>query len=258
LLLITNLLFVINVTYSQSDIDSNHAKSLTLISPSDDNFQFINENNSNSYNDKQSVSLSVIKDYSVLAEKFRNSESNEVKFYLSEKSAFAGSNNVIVNISLKQPASDDYRVALDYSGGSAVNGVDIEKLPNYIKFRKGEQNQCLIIKHFKSNKKISGKYLKIRARTSEKTYSDLTVDINYDADLRANICNDITIKKGEEATLSASPSGGIEPYLYQWSEDSENSTTIKVSPRETKSYTLIIMDSFGKVIKATVKVIVKQ
>lgn len=74
--------------------------------------------------------------------------------------------------------------------------------------------------------------------------------------LIANAGNDTTILCGygnQNANLSATVSGGLEPYAYQWS-NGETSSTITVSPDVTTEYIVTVTDASSHSAQDTVKV----
>ena len=180
------MLLICKMTFSQQYKEFKPVKYLASDKSSADEFQFDDQNENAIMNDLQTKSsgesadqdnFNPFKSLAMVSEKFDNQAGNDVRIYTTGSEAVAGSKNVVLCIMLKQPSQGDYMIPLDLSGSTVKNGIDFVKIPEYVLFKKGEQNQCLIINPSLDKNAISEGVLKIRARTSETTYSDLQIKI---------------------------------------------------------------------------------
>lgn len=185
LLLIVNLLFISKESISQHNHEYNPGQSLAADKSGVDDFEFEDLNSESMQNEAQFNSNTDIEDFNynpfknlaIENEKFEKLSAGDVKIYTTGNEAVSGSNNVVLCVTLKKAPKSDYMIPLDLSGSTAVNGIEIIKIPDYIIFKKGEQNQCLIISPTSDKSAKAESILKIRAKTSETTYSDITVKV---------------------------------------------------------------------------------
>ena len=87
--------------------------------------------------------------------------------------------------------------------------------------------------------------------------ASLDVDVSILAGPSVEVGQDQTICPGASANLSATGSGGIDPYLYAWS-DGQAGDQITVSPDETTIYIVTITDDIGCTSSDTVSVLVEN
>lgn len=266
LLMLANVLFICKPTFSQYNHEITPVKYLSADKSSNDQFTYeeaaMNEeaitNEMEKTNDMDQSNFNPFRNLSSANETIDKLSGSDFKIYTTGNEAIAGSQNVVLCITLNKPATSDYMVPLDFSGSSAVNGIDFAKIPDYVIFRKGEQNQCMVINPTTDSQKTADGLLKIRARTSENTYSDLEIKIKNFEPLHAEVGKEISVKKGEAVTLVPAAKGGVAPYKYEWNNNLGNSKSLTVNPIDNSTYSVRIVDSKGEMTNASFNVYVKS
>ncbi len=72
-----------------------------------------------------------------------------------------------------------------------------------------------------------------------------SVTVNVSGPISLAVSNAVTICIGQNTSISASPSGGIGPYTYAWSNNLTGAGPHTVSPATTTTYTVAVTDSLG-------------
>lgn len=127
--------------------------------------------------------------------------------------------------------------------------TDIFRLYNIEVVPKGDVEACLFALKVSFTKDIL-----TNTKCCDSVYEQAPVPGNC-AGMSAMTSDDFTICLGDEAELTATVIGGAAPYVYIWS-NGEIGDTITVSPTETTSYTVTVVDAFGCAKQASVTITV--
>lgn len=164
-------------------------------------------------------------------------------------------NNASVAFELFQITPVDYTINLEI-GGTAINGVDYEFIPDEIIIPMGDTMAVLEIIPIDD-----GLYENI-TETITIIYNSSLCGVDMDTltlyvkdypQFFSGVTPDQTIECNEILTLEAYGYGGVEPYYYQWSTG-ETTETITVSPPVSQQYTVTITDECGSQREHTINV----
>jgi len=155
---------------------------------------------------------------------------------------------------LSSPASSPYTINYTLSG-NAVNGDDFTQIPTSVTIPAGQDSAVIIINPLPDgiNEGIETVSITYTSGCSTQT---CTINISDYTPLAISLNNDTTICAGNQLMLNASVTGGSQPYIYLWSDNSSGASLITVNPSASTAYTLSVTDNCANLISATVDVTV--
>jgi len=132
-------------------------------------------------------------------------------------------------------------------GGTAINSIDYEEIPNCVTFEQGQDSASIHINPFLDGL-IEGEETIIliieNTLGCDVTYDTVLVTILDYIDMVSDISPNTMICSGDETTLWVNVFLGFPPYTYLWEPGSYTTDTIAVSPEETTTYTVMYQDIF--------------
>jgi hypothetical protein len=87
--------------------------------------------------------------------------------------------------------------------------------------------------------------IRVDAASTSGTGTMLPVNVFTGSPLAASAGNNVTICLGQSTTLTASATGGVGPYTYNWQPGNLSGASVTVSPLANETYTLTATDAFG-------------
>lgn len=133
-------------------------------------------------------------------------------------------------------------------GGTAVNGVDfIPQIPSQIIFQPGQDSIVICVQAVQDNVSEGIETLTLTSNVSGpcvQSVNSLTLYIGDALPIDVDAGNDTALCSSTPITLNAAVTGGIEPYVFQWSSG-QTSQSITVSPTQTTQYIVMVTDPCG-------------
>jgi gliding motility-associated-like protein len=152
--------------------------------------------------------------------------------------AIKGCSNGIALFTLPSPATSPDTI--NYTiGGTAINGVDYVAIPNSIVIQPGQDTASIIIRPVSNTS--SGTVLIGTTSSCNTTYDTIKI-IPY-VPMTPVTTGTATVCPGGPATIGVTNSGGINPYIYTWSDSLGSGTSYKVTPSSTTIYTVTVSDN---------------
>jgi len=132
--------------------------------------------------------------------------------------------------------------------GTATNGIDYETIPPFITIPEGEDSASIHIVPLQDGIEEGDEDIVIILK------NELGCQIRYDTvvfiiidyvDIETETTEPTSICQGQSVDIWCHAENGIAPYEFQWLEPSENTDSINVTPDETTTYYIDVMDACG-------------
>ena len=157
--------------------------------------------------------------------------------------AVEGCNNAKVSFTLDNPSP--YNRWIHYTiGGSAINGVDYQSIPDSVMIPTGSDSTGFTIIPNLDGITEGIENVRLIVETSSCSNDTLTIPIHDYDSVRVAINGDSSLCLNESSHLSTTISHGYGPYTYQWSTGA-GSQNINVSPGTNTTYTVQATDACG-------------
>jgi len=167
--------------------------------------------------------------------------------------AIEGCKNAILTFTMPTPKPTPTVVNFTI-GGTAVNGVDYATIPNSVTIPANQTSTTLTVVPVLDGISEGNETVTISFQNSICGGSSTTcVTIQDNTILNVIPSNTVSVCNGNPATISATPSGGVTPYTYLWS-NSATTQSQNVTPTTTTTYKVTVNDACGQ--SATAQVVV--
>ncbi|MCD4695432.1 MAG: choice-of-anchor L domain-containing protein [Bacteroidales bacterium] len=130
-------------------------------------------------------------------------------------------------------------------GGTAINGIDYEGIPDCVTFEEGEDTAYIHVYPYKDGIIEGEETIELIIENTLGCiirYDTVIFTIGDYVDMISTISPDIMICSGQEIELWVNVYYGFPPYTYSWEPGSYTNDTITVSPEETTTYTVTYFD----------------
>ncbi|MFC2101319.1 choice-of-anchor L domain-containing protein, partial [Bacteroidota bacterium] len=156
--------------------------------------------------------------------------------------AVEGCNDVIISFILSEVTQTAWVVNYSISG-TATNGVDYPMITTSATIPAGSDSTGITISPYLDGLAEGIETVTLFVQTSPCGYDTITIFIRDNTAVQINACPD-TMICGGFAILSVADSGGVPPYLYNWS-NGDTTNPIQVSPTVATMYTVTVTDQCG-------------
>jgi gliding motility-associated-like protein len=164
----------------------------------------------------------------------------DVETATTDSVAYAGCTNATVNFTVPQPAVTDQVINFTL-GGTAVNGVNYQQLPQSVTIPAGQTSVSLVVNPIPGSGIQGIQTVVIEAQTSVCETDDIIVYISDLEPLAVTAFGDTTFCPGGTAMLWATSTGGGGNTTFTWSNGMAGDT-IFVTPNATAQYTVSVTD----------------
>ncbi|MEI8201839.1 MAG: choice-of-anchor L domain-containing protein [Bacteroidota bacterium] len=171
---------------------------------------------------------------------------------VSDTMMIRGCDDAIIKLKLPSHLNVNYPIQI-IKQGTAVNGVDYPAIPDTIVIPANTDSLMFTISPYNNSSFTTFKYIQLLIKTSACNYDTLTIGILPNLPLIANTTSDTTICGLTQVAISASGSGGIQPYFFSW-ENGDTNTQRLVNPSVTTLYHLSLSDKCNQTAKDSVLV----
>lgn len=171
----------------------------------------------------------------------------------SGTNAIEGCKNATVTFTI--PTAKPSPTIINYTvGGTATNGVDYASIPSMVTIPAYQTSTTITIVPVLDGLNEGTETVTISFQNSLcGGSSTTTISIQDNSVLSVIPSNNVSVCNGNPATISATPSGGLTPYTYQWS-NGVNTQSQSVTPTASTTYKVTVSDACGQT--ATAQVIV--
>jgi len=162
--------------------------------------------------------------------------------------------NAVLTFSLPSPKPSPTVVNFTV-GGTAVNGVDYTSIPTTVTISPNQTSTTLTIVPVFDGIAEGVETVIISFQNSICGGStSTTINIQDNTTLNVTPSNNTSVCNGNSATISATPSGGLQPYTYQWSNGAGTTQSVNVTPIAATTYKVTVSDACGQTTTAQVVV----
>ncbi|NSW44549.1 MAG: hypothetical protein HPY79_01795, partial [Bacteroidales bacterium] len=149
-------------------------------------------------------------------------------------------------------------VTVNYTIGGTANTADFtQPIPTSITIPAGQTSASFTLNPIIDGLTEGVEYVVFSMPSSCGGTATDTVYIADNTALSVNAGQDQTLcSTALPASLTATPTGGVQPYLYAWSNGAGNSQTVSVSPSSTTHYVVTVTDACGQSATDVVDVII--
>ncbi len=155
--------------------------------------------------------------------------------------AVEGCNNALVSFTLDNPSP--YNRWINYSiGGSAINGVDYQSIPDSVMIPTGGDSVSFYIIPNLDGITEGTENVQLIIETSSCSTDTIIVPIHDYDSLSVQINGTASICIGQSTSLNATVSNGFGPFTYSWS-NAVNTQSIAITPNANTNYNVIVTDA---------------
>lgn len=159
--------------------------------------------------------------------------------------AIEGCNNVVIDFTLPAPTPVN-RVVPFTIGGTAINGVDYQTIPNSVTIPAGQSSTTLTIEPIYDAIPEPTETVVLIVQTSPCISETVTINIlDYTALSATGTGSTDFCTGGGTAVIGVTPSDGLSPYEFNWSSGLSPNQSHTVSPTMTTTYTVTVTDVCG-------------
>ncbi len=159
--------------------------------------------------------------------------------------AIEGCNNAVIEFNLPSPTPVN-RVVPFTIGGTAINGVDYQTIPNSVTIPAGQSSTTLVIEPIFDAITEPTETVVLIVQTSACLTETVTIEIHDYTALNANGTGSTGFcSGGGTAVIGVTPSDGISPYSYTWDNGLDTLQSHTVTPTTTTTYNVTVTDLCG-------------
>ncbi|MEZ5173962.1 MAG: choice-of-anchor L domain-containing protein [Bacteroidia bacterium] len=170
-----------------------------------------------------------------------------VSTFFNDSTVYEGCTDAVVTVS--RPDADPTPLTISYTvGGTATPGVDYATLPGTVTIPANQSSTTFTIQGYADGIMEGTETIVLNATTA--CGSIPTIIFLEEKPPVSIYAPDVSICNGQgPVVVSATPSGGVQPYTYSWNTG-ETSSSISVNPSSTTVYTVTVTDFCGTVSQA--------